>query len=165
MTKIKLFEIIVYPSSESVYYKKWEDEKEKYICHQIQTGGTTYEEGLMSFNHAYHGLYNWDYNKLCGFITVYYDSKSGDIKFEIFKQSRNIYNKHVKLRLEKYSEENASNLHIYVRNKSNREIVKSIDNLLRYIKKNFFSKSFIDKECYETIKYNVDYNKIFKSLI
>ncbi len=154
---IKLFEIIVYPENEEKYYQKWEYKKEQFISHQMATGGVSYDEGFESFKRAYKDIYFWGYNKICGFIRIMYDSKSNDIKYEIYKQTRNHYNKKVTLRLEQIY---GPNLHDYVGNKNNKEIVSIIDLKINYIKKYFFKNNYIDLSCYDNLKNGIDFNSI-----
>ena len=154
---IKLFELVVYPTTEKVYYKKWESLKKLYIERQINLAKVTYDEGLKSFENAYRNVYNWGYNKICGFILIFYDIKAGDIKFHIYKQKYNHYNKNVKLRLEWLY---GPNLRDYVRGKSNEEIISIIDVRLNYIKKYFFKNNYIDLDCYNNLKCNIDFAKI-----
>ena len=76
MNDIRLFEIVVYPESEDMYYEKWESIKESFIEHQIYTGNVTYDEGLETFKRAFSDVYLWNYNKLYGFIVINYNYKT-----------------------------------------------------------------------------------------
>lgn len=160
MDKINLFEIVVYPSNEEDYYKKWDQKKNKFIEHQLATGEESKEEALNSFKIAYKNVYNYGYNKLCGLISIYLDISSGDVKFEIYRQKRNKYNKRVTLRLEQIY---GPSLHDYIRNKNNREIISVIDKKLNYIKESFFKNDYIDLTCYNNIKQYVDFVEIIKN--
>lgn len=159
MTAVKLFEIFVYPFDKDTYYKKWDFDKESFIRHQIDTENISYDEGLESFKRAYGDVYNFGYNKICGIISIYYDYITGNIKYDVYKQDRNIYNKKVILRLEKIC---GPNLHDYVRGKNNDEIISIIDSKLNYIKKVLLKNKYIDLECYDNLKHNIDFVKIIK---
>lgn len=156
---IKLFEIIVYPENEEKYYKKWEYKKNEFINHQIETGGVSYDEAFESFKRSYRDVYFWNYNKICGFISVFYNPRTNDVEYEIYKQERNYYNKKVTLRLERIY---GPNLHDYIGNKSNNEIVQIIDYKIKYIKEIFFSNNYIDLTCYDNLKFSLDFNSIMK---
>ena len=158
MDEIKMFDIIVYPENEEDYYKKWEHAKNEFINYQIETSGVSYEKSFDSFKRAYKDVYPWGYNKICGFIQIIYSSKTNDIKYEIYKQTRNRYNKKVTLRLEKI---NGPNLHDYVENKTNKEIIDIIDSKIDSIKECFFNGNYIDLSCYDNLKNNIDFNGIF----
>ena len=157
MNDIRLFEIVVYPESEDMYYEKWESIKESFIEHQIYTGNVTYDEGLETFKRAFSDVYLWNYNKLYGFIVINYNYKTGDIYFEIYKQTHNIYNKKVTLRLTK---EFGPNLHVYIKNKTNGEIIKLIDSKLEYIKNTFFKKYYLDLVSYNSLKSYVNFKEL-----
>lgn len=157
MKEIKLFEIIVYPENEEDYYKKWEYTKNKFINHQIETGNISFEESFELFKRAYKDVYFWGYNKICGFIRIMYSPKANDIKYEIYKQTRNHYNKKITLRLKKVY---GPNLHDYVGNKNNKQIIDIIDSKINYIKKCFFNRNYIDLSCYDNLKNNIDFNSI-----
>ena len=132
-----LFELPVYICDENKYYDKWEPNKQKFIEHQIKTGDT--EIGANdSFFKCYKYNYIWDYNKIIGFIKICYDFKTGDLRFDIFKQDKKvIYNAVNKMKFAKIC---GHNLHVYVRNNSNGEIIKLINSKLNYIKDIFFNK-------------------------
>lgn len=157
-----LFEIPVYISSEDNHYKRWSDTKNNYINYLISQGDSSVDASH-SFYKIYEYAYYWDYNKTIGFIRIFYDNPSGDLKFKIYVQGKKvIYNKVNKMMFKWI---NGTDLHVYVRNLSNDEIIKEIKKKLNYIKKNYFKGKYLDLQAFNNICKYLDFQKIISECI
>lgn len=135
---VKILDIPVYYLSKENHYNKWRNKKNNYIDRSIKSGDSK-ESAQHFFIHFYEYAYNWDYNKLVGFIRIMYNKLNGDIEFEIFKNSKRIiYSTENRMKFKKVL---ALDLHVYVGNEiNNNEIINKIEEKIEYIKKYFFKK-------------------------
>lgn len=159
--EFKIFEIPVYYTTEENHNKKWKDAEEKYISHQLSIGATK-SEAHSSFIKSYKYESTWNYHKIIGFIELKYDNRCGELKYYVYQtiNKKNQYNQIFKL---KFDNRYGPNLHDYVRNKKNKDILEIIENRIKYIEKEkFHEKCYIDLRSYYVICKYIDFEKMIK---
>lgn len=161
--EFKLFEIPVYYASEDRHNEKWKTKKDTFINHQLITGATK-TEARDSFIRCYKYESTWNYNKIIGFIELNYDNRCGDLKYHIYKtiSKKNQYNHIFKL---KFDEIYGPNLHDFIQNKNNHDILTLIENRIKYIEKELFkNKCYIDLNAYYNIRKYINFEELRNDL-
>lgn len=163
MFLLDLFDIPIYYISQNCFNDKWKNFKDDYI-NKMMRKGLSQIEAKNSFIYCNKIESLWNYNKIIGYIKLIYNNKTGDIEFEIYKSTKNkfIYNKKFMMTFDKIAFIGiAPNLHIYVKDKTNEEIIRLINDKLKYIYDEFFSKkNYVDTKAFNNICNYIDFKKM-----
>ena len=162
-SEFTIFEIPVYYTNEDNHNKKWKNNKENFINHQLFTGATSIE-AQDSFRRCYKYESSWKYHKIIGFIEIKYDNRSGDLKYYVYKtiNKKKQYNRIFKLMFDEYDK---PNLHDFVRDKANEKILSLINNKVDYIKKVIFNnKCYVDINAYNLISKYINFKNMINDL-
>lgn len=155
-----LIEIPVYYKSEEYNEEYWDEQRKKYINHQIATG-LAKEKANNSFVEIYNPLFKWDFNRIIGYIRIEYNNKTGSLDFIIYESTNKKFNIKYFFKM-KFDKINGPNLSENVKYLNNDEIVEKINMKINYVKESFFKNNFIDLKCLENMNKYFDYKKFIQ---
>lgn len=158
-----LISIPVYATNEESFIEKWNTFREKYI-NKLLGKSYTMREAKDMFVKFYSVDSLWRYNKIIGYIELVYNVRTGDIEFNVYKSLKKkiFYNKRISTCFDKIAYVGiAPNMHVYVRNISNKKIIELIHNELNYIFDIYFKKNnYIDLSCLNNLCNYINFKKI-----
>ena len=158
MSSKRIFEIPIYPTCETAFYRKWTSFIENQSLEWLN-GGWNIEDAQREIRSIYFPKTIWKYAQIIGYLTI--DISKNEISFNVYLplgKKHFPYNSSTKNFPQSLQPNDA---HVYIEEKmTNRNIRAKILEMIEQIQKAHFPKYYLDLTVFQNVIDYIDFQKI-----